>query len=268
MQDEMQQDRARGVLVGLAAGDRNGGPVRMAACLAASLAALGRFDRADVLRRYLDWWRREGFDTGPVAARVFTLIDRGVEPNEAPKLVHARGAGQTAGCNPAHRAAPLAAALFLDDALARRCAREDAALTHHDPLAGDVAAATVALCRALVRGMSWAEALSQAGEGCLEITRAALAGGERQNLRRDGYAPAVLQAAVAFVGAAPRFDAALTDALDFAGPANYCPVLVGAIGGARWGASAMPADLWDAGATRREGRIMTDLLAVLRVPQA
>ena len=27
--------------------------------------------------------------------------------------------------------------------------------------------------------------------------------------------------------------------LDFAGPANYCPVLVGAISGARWGASAI-----------------------------
>jgi hypothetical protein len=26
----------------------------------------------------------------------------------------------------------------------------------------------------------------------------------------------------------------------FAGPANYCPVLVGTIGGARWGSSAIP----------------------------
>ncbi len=31
--------------------------------------------------------------------------------------------------------------------------------------------------------------------------------------------------------------------MDFAGPANYCPVLVGAIAGARWGASAIPMSL-------------------------
>jgi hypothetical protein len=36
------------------------------------------------------------------------------------------------------------------------------------------------------------------------------------------------------------FAEALERSLDFAGPANYCPILVGAIAGARWGASAIP----------------------------
>jgi hypothetical protein len=31
----------------------------------------------------------------------------------------------------------------------------------------------------------------------------------------------------------------LTAAIEFAGPSNYCPVLAGAIGGARWGASTI-----------------------------
>ena len=35
------------------------------------------------------------------------------------------------------------------------------------------------------------------------------------------------------------FDAALTRSLAFAGPANYCPVLVGPLAGARWGVSAI-----------------------------
>lgn len=43
-----------GVLVRLAAGDRNGGPIRMAVRLAESLASLKRFERADILVRYLD----------------------------------------------------------------------------------------------------------------------------------------------------------------------------------------------------------------------
>jgi ADP-ribosylglycohydrolase len=49
--------------------------------------------------------------------------------------------GMTAGCNPAHRCAPLAMAPFVpDEELAER-ALQEARLTHHHPLAGDVAAA-------------------------------------------------------------------------------------------------------------------------------
>ena len=43
-----------------------------------------------------------------------------------------------------------------------------------------------------------------------------------------------------FVGSSFSFSEALGWSLAFAGPANYCPVLVGAIGGARWGSSAIP----------------------------
>ena len=43
-----------------------------------------------------------------------------------------------------------------------------------------------------------------------------------------------------FVATSATFAEALERSLAFAGPANYCPVLVGAIGGGRWGASAIP----------------------------
>jgi hypothetical protein len=51
------QDRYRGVLLGLAAGDRNGGPIRMAVRLAESLLELGRVDPQDIVGRHLRWWR-------------------------------------------------------------------------------------------------------------------------------------------------------------------------------------------------------------------
>jgi ADP-ribosylglycohydrolase len=54
-----------------------------------------------------------------------------------------------------------------------------------------------------------------------------------------GYAPDVLRAALFFVGTSSSFNEALEQSLAFAGPANYCPVLAGAIGGARWGASTI-----------------------------
>ena len=46
-------DRIVGVLFGLAAGDRIGGPVRMALMLAESLGECGVFDATDIRRRYL-----------------------------------------------------------------------------------------------------------------------------------------------------------------------------------------------------------------------
>ena len=55
-----------------------------------------------------------------------------------------------------------------------------------------------------------------------------------------GFAPEVLRAAVYFVGSSASFSEALERSLAFAGSANYCPVLVGAIGGARWGSAAIP----------------------------
>ena len=42
--DAAETDRAKGVLLGLAAGDRNGGPIEMATRMAGSLANEQRFD--------------------------------------------------------------------------------------------------------------------------------------------------------------------------------------------------------------------------------
>ena len=231
------RDRVKGILIGLAAGDRNGGPIRMAVQLAENLAALVCFDPQAILQRYLTWWQTEGFDTGPVAAGVFNLIGAGVAPADASAQVHAANNGLTAGCNPADRSAPLAMAAFLPDAHLAKYAQTEAALTHWHPLAGDVAAATTVLCRALVQGCTWPTALQMAQADRTAPTVTALSSASDTPVHRDGFAPHVLQAAVHFVHTHHELTAALDAALLFAGPANYCPVLVGAIGGARWGAA-------------------------------
>jgi ADP-ribosyl-[dinitrogen reductase] hydrolase len=232
-------DRVRGILLGLAAGDRNGGPIRMAVRLAESLADRGGLDLDDVMARYLAWWSAGAFDTGPVAAGVFALVTAGVPRRQATAAVHEETGGLTAGCNPAHRVAPLAMAAFLPDRDLPAMAALEASLTHWDPLAGDVAAATAVLLRALVRGAGWGPALGRAAAGRLAQVKAALRGGHGP-LSRGGFATDVLQAAVHFVGRSRGFGPALDRSVAFAGPANYCPVLVGAIAGARWGASSMP----------------------------
>jgi ADP-ribosylglycohydrolase len=237
------QDRAAGLLLGLAAGDRIGGPVRMALRVAESLAERGAFLADDIARRYLEWWREGAFDTGPMAKRTFEMAAAGMEMTRAALRVHEETGGMTAGCNPAHRSTPLAmcAAIPTDD-LPAACAGE-AALTHVHPLAGDVAAAAAMLCRSLILGATWPDALARAARQRLPETQQALDPALEAAPSRGGFAPEVLQAAVHHVGQAGSLPEALRSSIDFAGPPNFSPVLVGSIGGARWGASQVDGSL-------------------------
>lgn len=253
----MTSDRVLGAILGLVAGDRNGGPQRFALRLARSLVALRRFDPGDVLGRYLEWWRSGAFDTGPTAAHVFQLIEQGVTPERAARLVHEASGGQTAGVGPAHRVTPLGALPIVPAGELLQAARREARLTHWHPLAGWVAGAVALLIRRLVAGQEL-EAALEASER--DVARAAASEADRRAavvveilgaaLRRElaveragagGYAPETFAAALAFV---IRYDASFEVALErsiaFAGGANYAPVLVGAIAGARAGASAIP----------------------------
>ncbi|WP_200196281.1 ADP-ribosylglycohydrolase family protein [Halorhodospira abdelmalekii] len=235
------QDRITGTLLGLAAGDRIGGPLQFALCLAESLIENAGLNRSDVFRRYLAWYRDGAFDTGTVASRVLSLAHAGTPADSAVTQVDRELDGLTAGCNPAHRVAPIAMALTIPDESVAEAALQEAALTHHHRLAGDAAAAVAVLCRTLIRGASWEAALAHAAQDRLPEIRATLEPTESGRLAPSGFAPETLQAAVQLVNRAAGFQDALVASLHFAGGANYAPVLVGAIGGARWGAGQIPA---------------------------
>ena len=211
------EDRCRGVLIGLAAGDRIGGPIRMAVRLAESLLDCGGFNPSDILERYLAWWREGAFDTGPVSDRALALLAAGMPVQEATAQVHREFGGKTAGCNPAHRSPPLSMLAAIADEDLAACAMAEARLTHHDPVAGEIAAAVNKLCRSLIRGSAGTCACGSAG---------GFAGQEGPG-NNGGFAPDVLRAALHFVGTSACFAEALERSLAFAGPANYCPVLVG-----------------------------------------
>ena len=235
-----REDRARGVLLGLTVGDRNGGPGAQALLLAESLAAHPRFHRKDVLERYLRWWGTEGFDTGPVADAVFDRLRQGQPLPDAVAAVHRASGGRTAGCAPAHRALPLAMSAALADTDLRTAAMSEASLTHHDPLAGEASAAAVRLCRALIRGRRWDQAIRDAGHNAPRPVQNALLG--KAEISPGGHALEVLCAAACLAGDAGDAGAGLQISWAFAGAANYSPVLVGAFLGARFGADALPSD--------------------------
>ena len=188
-------DRCRGVLIGLAAGDKIGGPSRMAVRLAESLLDCGGFNPADILERYLTWWREGAFDTGPVSERAFALLAAGMPVQEATAQVHREFGGKTAGCNPAHRSSPLAMLASIADDDLSACAMAEARLTHHDPVAGEIAVAVNRLCRSLIRDAAWDVVLRQCG-ACE---------GQEGPGNNGGFAPDVLRAALHFVATSASF---------------------------------------------------------------
>lgn len=207
----------------------------MALRLKQSLESLGRFCPDDVFARYLQWWRTEGFDTGPTAAGVFALIEAGLDRETAVRQIHEESGGATAGCNPAHRAAPLAMMEFLPLAELGDLARREARLTHLHADAGETSAAVVLLARHLIDGLPWPEALQATAAQVQGPAREALLAPQARPLDPGGHAPEVLRAAVSFLNRHRDFASALQASLTFAGPANYSPVLVGTLAGARWG---------------------------------
>ena len=272
------RDRSLGALLGLVAGDRNGGPVRFALRLTESLVERREFDLADILDRYKQWWETGAFDTGPTAAAVLQRVSEGEGLEAAVAAVDRRAGGQTAGVGPAHHSAPLGALTYIPYEQLGRAARQEARLTHQHHLAGWVSAAVCYLIRTLVEGMEWSDALrrvatrlrmeaqsdSPAVQGLKDPLPAAGVsvahvatsvaelvdepggawGPSREDpLRRGGYAPDVLRAALRFTDRAGSAVEAIDTSLRFAGPANYAPVLVGVLAGARWGADAIPGAL-------------------------
>ena len=232
-------DRAQGVLVGLAAGDKNLGPIEMALIVAESLIDEQRFDLDDITNRWLGWWQRGAWDTGRVFDSAMQMIDQGVSPESAAKHTHQELNGMTAGCNGAHRAPVLAAFAGLLDEDLDNAARELTVRTHQHVLAQDAAVAVARLCRELINGSPFDDAMKTLDDGLDAEIQQSVSASRQAPGGRGGYSPETLQSALYFVATRESFEAALEDALDYAGPPNYCPVLVGAIGGARWGAAAV-----------------------------
>ena len=180
---EEVQDRVRGVITGIAAGDRIGGPIRMAVRLAESLVIQNRFDINHIRDCYFKWWAQGGFDTGLVTEKVFELAATGVPFSESVEQVDRELGEYTAGCNPVHRNMPIAMATFISDKELSSAAVQEACLTHKHIYAGDVAAATLILCRNLIRGVEWTTALQKASEGrTLQTCQALRIGSTRLSL--------------------------------------------------------------------------------------
>ena len=247
-------DRAIGCLVGLIAGDDNGGPTAMMMKNLGTVAHTSTLMPQYFGKGYLEWFKEDGYDAGLVTHKVLELVNSGLSFDKAAKQVDKELDGMTAGVSPAHRSIPLTlpyVAWYLRSPNFfeefpntgfrefQSLIRGEARLTHLHKEAGEVSQAVNAICMYLILGKDIIDSMRFGLKFINENLRLNIEDNistrNSDNLKSGGYAPDVLTAALWFLLHTRSFEEAIKQSKAFAGVANYCPVLVGSIGGAMYG---------------------------------
>jgi ADP-ribosyl-[dinitrogen reductase] hydrolase len=222
---------AESILNGVSMGDAIGGPAAMSRIVSGSVNRRRYLDVDDLVIRYLEWWKTDAFDTGPTFAMVMSRLKNGASVKSAAKEVHFQRGEDSAGCNPVHRIAPIAACMYIPTSKIAAAAREDARITHYHRHAADAAAVVALLCRHLLEGLDLdraCELVSNQEPAAWKVINSAKIGG-------GGHAPDVVRTALFCLGGD---EDPIELATSISGEDNYVGPVVGAlIGAATFGRS-------------------------------
>ena len=293
------RDRARGALLGLAAGDALGttlefrardtfpphaeitgdGPFHlrpgqwtddtsMALALADSLLAHPGFDPDDLMRRFLSWWRDGEYSC---TGRCF---DIGSQTGEA-LARYARDGNPYAGSTDAEdagngslmRLAPAALRHLHDPAAARRLAVDQSRTTHGGAQATECCALFADMLREAVLGRPKAEVLaprSWSGHPKVQAVAAgAWRGLPRGLIQSTGYVIHTLEAALWALDGTDSFSEATVLAVNLGDDADTVGAVTGQLAGALYGMAGMPQRWLDLLAWQDRLRDAADALAAL-----
>lgn len=272
-------DRARGALLGLAAGDAvgttvefaspgsfppvtdmvGGGPfglepgqwtddTSMALCLAESLVHREGHDPADQMRRYVRWWRHGHFSpTGrcfDIGSTTRSQLAR-FEQTGAPHDPHVDE--ESAANGSLMRLAPVSIRWSHDPAAVIEQAAASSRPTHPASRPVDACKVLAAMTAALIRGEPREAVLSaefwQAGPlhpAVEAVARGSWQGKEPPAIRGTGYCVAALEAAIWAVAGAADFRDAILRATNLGDDADTTAAIAGQLAGALFGASGIP----------------------------
>ena len=298
----IDRDKALGAMLGLAVGDALGAPLdgrsreeagghtemtgggplavrpgqgtgvtQLALQLATSLVELGGYDPDHTLRAYVAWARSDPPGLSEHMREVLGAIAGGDDASRATSQFHL-GGGDTSGNGVVMRTTPIGIAFAGRDDQLRDATLTDASLTHFDPLAGKVALLHN-------QAVSW---LITAGPARLyeelknpewlddrieDIVYPAT-GGVRdfaESLAASEPGSALAAVAIALVAAfnADSFEDGVVWAVNLGGDADANGAVTGALLGARFGVSAIPARWLESLERRAEIEGLTDRLVAL-----
>lgn len=271
-------DRAVGALVGLAAGDAvgttlefaprddraprltgmvGGGPfalrpgewtddTAMALALADSLLTSGGLDEADLLRRFVGWWRKgeysctgDCFDIGNTVRAALERWRRTGDPHSGST------APDTAGNGSLMRLAPVAIRFWNDPERRRDAAARQSQTTHGAAEAVDACILYADVIAGAIAGRQRSQVLQPVPGQSAGRIGAIAAGGWRDKHRREvrgsGYVADALEAALWCVGRTANFREAILLAANLREDADTTAAIAGQLAGALYGASGIPA---------------------------
>lgn len=233
-----------------------------------SLCALKHFDPTDVMSRYLFVFYTLEYPMGEIFRLVYEKLKSEIQTKKsklsrehfrfsldsihnAANSAHNQVNGLSAGSNPAQRSYPLAFCPWIDDKDLFEISCQDAQLTNLSPQAGQVSGIVNLICRHLIKGNDWNDAIEYAFDNAprnlssdiREIQTRYKDDIVLNNHRGPAFAPNVLHTTLYCVTHSTSF----ADALKIASviERDYCPTLVGLLAGARWSVPKSTLDTWN-----------------------
>lgn len=276
-------DTARGVLLGLACGDALGRPVEfqsasqiaaeygrltemegdgtwnkppgtvtddtdLALCIARSTVEQDGFDPSDVADRFVDWYEGRPFDIGIMTRKSIRRYREGDAWNEAGQRVwEASAEGANAGNGSVMRCAPLALAYADDRDRLAEVSRKSSRITHADPRCAAGCAVLNLTLAGLIEGQPapLADAMATVENVPAELRTALepIVDGSEPTLETSGYVVHTLTTALYDALNADDIEEAIVTTVNRGGDTDTIGAVVGAVAGARFGASDLP-DRW------------------------
>ena len=276
----MHKMRAVGAFIGLAIGDALGAPLEglppppfavtemegggihntlpgqytddtlQASALAETLARCGRLDQGDFSRRLVLVYRAHPEFFGPTSRAVLDLIEGGVDPGDAARMVHeARGGSRSNGS--VMRGIPVG--IFYPPPEVREASLAASRVTHFDAAAGEASAFVNRMVSGMCRGEEAGTAFGHALAACRDPELRDLLRDYRAHPREPSL-DAVLctHCAVSVFMDASSFRDAVVTAVNLGGDADTVGAIAGGLAGARWGFHAVPASWLSALQDREE----------------
>ncbi|CAF1291456.1 unnamed protein product [Rotaria sordida] len=250
-------DTCEHMMLGQAVVDSFGASTNMALGLSKSLQKRKAFDGAHVMSHYLYFYHLSKHSIGKTTELVYEELKATITKpphkltreqfkfpidkiHSASRSAHEQLNGLSSGCNPAQRSFPLACCRWIDDNDLFQISCDEAHLTHFSTTAGQASALTNLICRRLIKGDQWNDAIRTAFStapdllGEIREIQDRYENDTRLNSRLPaGYAPNTLHTALYCVTKANSFKSALNHAHEL--DKTYCPIIVGILAGARWG---------------------------------
>ena len=251
-------ERCKSAFIGHAIASNYDPAISLAINVSESLLEHKEFNGRDILSRYLFSYHTKAFVIGETTRYIYNAALNTIQATrknspitrqdflldqtyitELVKTIDKEMNGLTAGCSPAQRSFPLALCARIDDDDLFELSKQEAALTHFNPQAGQVAAVVNAICRSLLRNKTWSDSIRSSftspgiSGDIISVSQRYMRSPDPYTPTHAAYAPTVLNAALYFVHQSTN----ARDAIEKARTKGncYCAPIVGFISGIRWG---------------------------------